>query len=188
MCAQVASDILHGYWYKNGVSLAGVAVNPNPNRTLSLQSYDGWVVPNSIDPDPSSDYVALAMRAVNRILGQRTQLGPPTGRYNCHGLVFASRRTNIPPINMPDAVDVDDLLGRDQYELVDSVPQVGDVAIYRGSNRDIVHSGFVSQIQTVGKTPVIFVWSMWGGVGEFEHQWNAHPYGDCRLECWRLKR
>jgi hypothetical protein len=38
----------------------------------------------------------------------------------------------------------------------------------------------------VGAEPVVFVWSAWGGLGEFEHRVRASPYRGMP-EYWRLK-
>jgi hypothetical protein len=139
-------------------------------RQLALEACDGWPIPNAIDADPSPGYVALAERSANAkiILAAARRLGPPTGRYNCHGLVFASRRTNIPPAQMPDAVDIDALLGHDRYAQVAPPPQVGDLVVYRGPT-GIEHTGFVCRVDTLSSVgissavPIVFVWSMWGG-------------------------
>ena len=40
-----------------------------------------------------SDHVRFSVLAADR-------LQPPTGHYNCHGLVFAARRANIPAAGM----------------------------------------------------------------------------------------
>ena len=165
-------------------------MNPNPNRSLMLQAYDGTEIPNSIDPDPSPKLVEMTRFSQRRgglILTGASVLGPPTGRYNCHGLVFASRRTNVPPASLLDAIEIDALLTKDQYERV-HVPKVGDVAIYRAESSEIEHSGFVNRIETVGSTSKVFVWSKWGALEEYEHPELVCPYSDCNIEYWRLKR
>jgi hypothetical protein len=170
-------------------------MNPQPGRQLDLQAYDGWSIPNHIDAEPTSGYVSLAENSPNAkiLLASTRRLGPPTGRYNCHGLVFASRRTNIPPTGMSYDIDLEQLLLRDQYVRVQQPPQVGDVIVYRGL-REIEHTGFVCRIErassggTVSVVPTVFVWSMWGGLGEFEHRAQSSPYTDCACEYWRLRR
>src|SRR2546425_1128751 len=95
-------------------------MNPSPGRHIPCATYDGKDIPNSIDADPGQSAIELSRRSLKRgnlVLSGLVKLGPPTGRYNCHGLVFANRRTNIPPAGfLVDAVDIDDLLTRDQYE------------------------------------------------------------------------
>ena len=79
--------------------IRATGMNPRPGRSILLQAYDGSPIANSIDADPTDQLVELAKQEsrVRLILASVRPLGPPTGRYNCHGLVFASRRTNIPP-------------------------------------------------------------------------------------------
>ena len=108
-----------------------------PRREIPLVTRDGRQIPNSIEPDPGKNAVELALRSVNPlVLAQASQLAPPSGRYNCHGLVFASRRTNIPPVDVEFSVD--ELLARDGYRKVSS-PRVGDVVAYRDARGEICH-------------------------------------------------
>jgi hypothetical protein len=155
-----------------------------------LQAYDGTNIPNSIDPDPSPQLVEMARFSQRRgglILAGSSVLGPPTGRYNCHGLVFASRRTNVPPASLLNAIAIDDLLAKDEYERVPA-PQVGDIVIYRSDSHEVEHSGFVSRIETIGSTSKLFVCSKWGALEEYEHLEHGCPYSDCSIEYWRLKQ
>jgi hypothetical protein len=158
-------------------------MNPNPIRELLLQAYDGWNVPNRIDPDPNPGYLALARQGIPAdILRLRITLGPPTGRYNCHGLVFASRRTNIPPVGI--VVDIDLLLQRDQYRQVAS-PKIGDIIVYR-EGTEIVHTGIVIRLEPVGSMIVPMVWSKWAALEECVHAERACPYRGT-TEYWRLR-
>lgn len=165
--------------------------HPSVSRSIVVQTFDGWDVPNARDADPSLERVKLAKRSHRfAIASSQPQLAPPTGRYNCHGLVFASRRTNIPPAGQPQAADPIELLKRDGFGRVSSPAQVGDVAVYRNAKGEVEHTGFVSRVDRVAPMspqPVVFVWSMWGGLGEFEHRVNACPYSDCQVEYWRLR-
>jgi len=162
-------------------------MNPDPDRELFVQTYSGGSIPNHIDPDPSPSLVELARKGVSSLLQASVKnLGPPTGRYNCHGLVFASRRTNIPPVGMDDVLDIDNILGEDQYDPV-SLSQVGDIVVYRRSTGEVDHTGFVSRVDSLGSQPIVWVWSMWGGLGEFEHRVEHSPYNDCTPEFWRLR-
>lgn len=135
---------------------------------------DGWRIPADMGPDPSPNAVALASDPNRVVLASAARLAPPTGRYNCHGLVFASRRARIPPVETD--VDIDEVLDRDGYRRVrDGGAQVGDVVAYRLED-EIEHTGFVSRVERVGSAAVVFVWSAWGGLGEFEHRVQASPY------------
>jgi hypothetical protein len=123
-----------------------------------------------------SDHVRLSVASADR-------LQPPTGRYNCHGLVFASRRTNIPAAG--DDINIAHLLRADGYERVVGLPRPGDVAAYVDPRGDIEHTGFVSTVEHVGSTPVIHVWSAWGVLGEFRHRVDQTPYSR-NVQYWRI--
>lgn len=163
-------------------------INPKPNRSIVLESYDGNEIDNLIDDDPSPGIVALtkAHNPYHR-MSDIKELTPPTGRYNCHGLVFASRRTAINVINHP--VNIDELLKSDRFRRTET-PQVGDIIVYRQTVSDeIDHTGFVSRIEKIGDTPIIFIWSKWGCLGEYEHKVMLCTfYKDCKLEYWRLEQ
>lgn len=165
-----------------------MSMNPNPGRPIIVQTYDGWDVLNAIDADPTPGLVQLAKRGDPHVRYLKP-LGPPTGRYNCHGLVFASRRTNIPPAQAPDAVQIDEILRRDQYERIQASPQVGDVVVYRYQNGEIEHTALISRIEQIGAESVVFVWGKWGALEEYEHHEKVCTYADdCRIEYWRLKQ
>lgn len=160
------------------------SINPIPGRSLQLHAYDGSGIPNSIEADPSPNAIALAREGNRMLLAAVPPIAPPTGRYNCHGLVFASRRTGIPPANQPDAINLDDLLTRDRFTRV-ATAQVGDVIVYR--YRGVIHhTGIVNRVEEVGRELVVFIWSAWGSLGEFEHRTDLSPYHYCSIEYWRL--
>lgn len=150
-----------------------------------VHARDGTPIPAGVGSDPAPSAVSLAREAHRFVISAASQLRPPCGRYNCHGLVFASRRAHIPPAGAD--VDLDDVLHRDGYRQLrpHQAPQVGDIVAYR-CNGEIEHTGYVSRIDSVGTVPVIFVWSAWGSLGEFEHRVQSSPYrGD--PEYWRLQ-
>lgn len=127
----------------------------------------------------------LARRAKTNDLERRgaRRLTPPSGAYNCHGLVFASRRTNV---DSPDeVVDIDELLRHDGFVRVRDAA-VGCVIAYRFDGK-IEHTGTVAWIELVGTVPVVWVWSMWGGLGEYLHREADCPYDGSR-EYWRPQR
>lgn len=162
-------------------------INPQPGRTIPLSTYLGTDVPNSIDLDPTPGMVAFSRQQVAPLIGAVgvTQVGSPTGRYNCHGLVFGSRRTNIPPPGTDSVGLVDRILHEDQYTQVpEADTHEGDVVLWRQAG-EIVHTGIVSHFERY-PIRVAFVWSMWGGLGEFVHRVQQTPYQGCRVEYWRL--
>lgn len=156
-----------------------------PRCDIPLATRDRRPISNSIDPDPAAESIALAMKSdhVRLSVVAADRLQPPTGRYNCHGLVFASRRANIPAAG--DDVDIVELLRADGYERVVGLPRPGDVAAYVDSRGDIEHTGFVSTVEALGSTPVVHVWSAWGGLGEFRHRVDQTPYSRT-VQYWRV--
>jgi hypothetical protein len=163
-------------------------LNPNPGRSIPLATHLGHEISNSIDLDPSPGMIAFTRRGYSALLTSPTvrQVGQPTGRYNCHGLVFGSRRTNIPEAGSPTEGLVDFLLTEDQYSQVpEAEAREGDIVVWRNGT-DVDHTGFVSHVQ---RDPfrAVFVASMWGGFGEFVHPVGQTPYPDCIIEFWRLR-
>lgn len=165
-------------------------VNPRPNRELALHSYDGKAISNWIDLDPSPRAVAEQRHYLQRggaLAGPMIVVAPPTGRYNCHGLTFGSRRTCIPRVG--DPTEVDDLLRRDGYIPVNP-PMPGDLAIYRrdvgqSGTGTIDHTGVVSYVDPVIGS--IRVRSKWGILEEFEHLVLDGPYRNSLVEYWGLR-
>ena len=160
--------------------------NPVPSRELRLQSYTGQDIPNWIDAEASPGMIELARATYSGLLGWVRSVGAPTGRYNCHGLTFAGRRTNIPRPGETSRGLIDTILRQDRFAPIpDSLSvQVGDIALWRREG-DVDHTGIVVSVQTEAPRTV-FVWSMWGGLGEFVHPAQATPYDDCQIEYWRL--
>lgn len=155
-------------------------------RSLAVEAFDGWSIPNATGSPPSAGLVRFAQEGAKAAIASANPLTAPTGRYNCHGLVFANRRTNVPAPGIN--VDIQRLADRDQLIQVDQ-PQVGDVVLYLGERGKVDHSGLVTCIK---KGPddrdVVFVWSMWGGLGEFEHRVNVIPphYSDAEIQYRRI--
>lgn len=102
--------------------------------------------------------------------------------YNCHGLTFASRRTQI-----TSSAEVRRILNDDDYSSVlPSDVIAGDVVIYVSEGGDIDHSGIVldtSQALIGGGVKVL---SKWGKAHEVVHMVRDCPYGDMKLEFYRV--
>lgn len=149
---------------------------------LALEAFDTWSIPNTIEPDPSATTVAAARREHEAKIRAAEEVAGPSGRYNCFGLVLASRRTNV-----GKTFDLEPLLRRDRYHPIEGEPRKGDVAVYRDKEGKIEHAGHVidvSYLDRDGELPVARVWSRWGNFGEFVHQAAEAPYGS--VEYWRL--
>lgn len=152
-------------------------------RSLALASYREVAIPNRTDVGIGPGDVALAERGLRPLLAVVQRRTPPTDRYNCHGLVFAARRTNIPPPGDESRGLIDRILREDDYRRIpERETHEGDLVVWR-STQDIDHTGFVIAVSQAPRTPII--WSMWGGLGEFVHSVHATPYTDCSIEYWR---
>jgi hypothetical protein len=110
----------------------------------------------------------------------------PTFVYNCHGLAFASRRTQI-----VGSADLRKMLSDDDYVPV-AIRDVqgGDVVLYIDERNDIFHSGVIMRVERPGLLTVPWVLSKWGGAHEV-----IHPVGQCeyakyarRIEYYRIVR
>ena len=86
--------------------------------------------------------------------------------YNCVGMVFASRRTDIDP----EYVEM--ILRDDGFRRVEEGDlQIGDVVIYRTEDQQISHVGLIAKITlTLARGHrEITVLSQWGADGEYFH-------------------
>jgi len=104
------------------------------------------------------------LERINRILEQQhpraKRRTTPSALYNCHGLTFASRRTQISSTR-----DISTILEDDAYskvELKDAKP--GDVVVYSDDRGDANHSGII-----VDFVLLPMVCSKWGSGAEFVH-------------------
>ena len=91
-----------------------------------------------------------------------------SSRYNCVGMVFATRRTWIEPEL------VDQILEEDGYRQVVAKQDldIGDVVVYRDSGNLISHVGVIVSLrpQVARGDWEITVVSQWGADGEYIHE------------------
>lgn len=98
-----------------------------------------------------------------------------SGLYNCVGMVFACRRTNISPKEIPMILSDDRLRSLPENQ----TPLSGDLALYkRDTTNTYTHIGVVigqemmSSDDYTGNTVVL---SKWGTNGEYEHMVDDVP-------------
>lgn len=97
----------------------------------------------------------------------------PCGYYNCHGLVFASRRTRI-----WDPKEVEKIILQDDYKIINKNSLlIGDVVVYYEKG-DAIHSGIVVAIETLSTVKQIKVLSKWGTGHEVIHHQSDCPYSE----------
>ena len=93
--------------------------------------------------------------------------------YNCHGLTFGSRRTQVTPAVLP-------ILADDGFDPVpEKQARAGDVVLYLSARGEVVHSGFVISCEEIeiiqgNKSRIPIIWSKWGKGYEM-----VHPVGEC---------
>jgi hypothetical protein len=95
--------------------------------------------------------------------------------YNCHGLTFGSRRTQVTHSVLP-------ILDDDGFDPIpEKEARAGDIVIYSNVRGEVIHSGFVVARQSVeilmGTRSVIpIIWSKWGKGYEMIHTVGECPY------------
>lgn len=111
--------------------------------------------------------------------------GEPTRLYNCHGLVFASRRTGI-----YQSRELGKILKEDGYEKIGEAEALpGDVVIYLAPDTgDFEHSAVVIAEPKEDALGIPRVLSKWGQAHEVVHYANDCPYNYDRVEYYRVKK
>lgn len=108
---------------------------------------------------------------------------PPNPVYNCHGLVFASKRTGIHRSDVFQTILDDD--GYTEIERDNVLP--GDVILYYNEDGDIEHSGIViSKPDEHIKIPQVV--SKWGRYKEVVHYANDSPYTFANVRYYRVTK
>ena len=110
-------------------------------------------------------------------------IGNPTPVYNCHGFVFASRRTNI-----DSNIELRKILTDDKYIRIDHKDVlIGDVILYVSKNSgEIVHIGMVVDVNKQNPVLGTKILSKWGKYKEAIHPYQVCEYiDDSFLEFWR---
>ena len=106
----------------------------------------------------------------------------PSGRYNCHGMTFASRRTGI-----WNAATVQQILIDDGYRSVPVRSVIGgDIIIYHAKSGDIEHSGVVLEPPVPDHLNMPLVCSKWGMSGEMIHWAHYCPYETDFIRYYRI--
>ena len=142
-------------------------LTPNLDVSITIETSKRTAIPNI--QDSHITYFALSHA---KDLGRRHPLArsrtSPSPAYNCHGLTFASRRTQI-----LQGQYIATILSDDQYRAVSETDiMAGDIVVYYDESGDANHSGMVIELSAQFSVPIVV--SKWGSAGEFIH--NVH---DC---------
>jgi hypothetical protein len=106
-----------------------------------------------------------------------------TDMYNCHGMVFACRRTNI-----DDPAEIKKIIAEDNYVQIkkeDVLP--GDIIIYFSDDSDAEHSGIVISKPDNRYFLIPLILSKWGQLEEYIHYANQCPYNFPNAKYYRLE-
>ena len=120
----------------------------NDPRSLDLQTRRKWRIPNELRPELPLAVRMEAIRIVTKEFPSARALSS-SGRYNCAGLVFGSRRVAI------DVEHAEKILHDDGYAELDWIDRetwdTGDVVVYRDAKCKPSH---VAMIHSVTPDPV----------------------------------
>ena len=157
-------------------SMSGWVVDPLPAGHRLVQCGDSLML-RAMPHDPEPDMTkAAAQESQYQIAGWHVRQRSPDERYNCAGLVLASRRGHITDESMSspefrigflDSLDrvLPAALAADGYRRLDPTAQaaVGDIVTYKRDG-SYEHIGLVVGFQPGGlrAEPVPVVWSKWG--------------------------
>lgn len=138
-------------------------------RSLDLQTQRQWRIPNELRLELAP---AARQDAVKLITGSYPSAHPlsSSGRYNCAGLVFGSRRVVI------DVEHAERVLRDDGYSMLDaddpSKWDTGDVVVYRSKDHALSHIAVIHSVKPKPMTAAheVIVVSAWGQSGEYRHE------------------
>ena len=105
--------------------------------------------------------------------------------YNCHGLTFGSRRTQVDG----SSATLDMILRDDGFEIIaEKNARTGDVVIYYIMGLP-EHSGIVvDRVPGIGESTTVRVWSKWGKANEWVHPLHICPWAGSEAKFYRMTR
>ncbi|WP_176331637.1 hypothetical protein [Burkholderia vietnamiensis] len=141
------------------------------NRTtIRLQTAAGRDISNFQEHEvDASEYQKLDLH--RRKYPDAIQRNNPVSLYNCHGLVFASRRAWVHGDDLSNVLQDD---GYIEVRFEDVLP--GDIVIYFIDGKP-EHTGTVTSVLGDGALRSIDVCSKWGHGAEYVHHVAKSPYG-----------
>lgn len=150
---------------------------------LNLHTREQNQINNIHDTDaPMPGELIEARDLKGRFLGATHRPTAVSYTYNCHGLTFGSRRTQI-----VDPAEVRKILTQDAYHKIGSADILpGDIVVYIGPNGDIEHSGVVMDVDKSALVPTPKVLSKWGVAHEVVHFLRDCPYASTNVEFYRV--
>ena len=143
----------------------------------------GNEIPNAQDPDLQPERAELVSARFRQKYPTADLRRPPCGQYNCHGLVFANRRTGI-----HRSPAISQIVDDDGYrEVPRRKVEPGDLVVYY-EGAEVSHTGVVLKVvQGAPETPSLRsarVVSKWGQAGEYVHGLDDAPYPRDKIRFW----
>jgi hypothetical protein len=151
------------------VELEEVVVETDAGRRVSVYALRDE---NGADLGPAPDDASILRDRAARLI----RTAPPELSHDCHGWVFTAGRYWV------RGRDVDAILQDNGYRKV-SVPQPGDVVVYRDVSGAVLHTALVR----VAAADNILVEGKWGPLGRYIHPVADQVYGD-RFEYYHTDR
>lgn len=151
--------------------------------TLDLQTRQQIQIDNLHDTEiPTPGELLEAQDLRGKYLGALHRPTAVSYTYNCHGLTFGSRRTQI-----IDPAEVRKILTQDGYRKIDRADILsGDIVVYVGPDGDIEHSGIVMDVDKSMLILIPKVLSKWGVAHEVVHRLADCPYASTNVEFYRV--
>jgi hypothetical protein len=105
--------------------------------------------------------------------------------YNCHGLTFASRRTEVDSGQTTIAM----ILNDDGFEEVsERDAKIGNVIVYYDENGSPEHSGIMVERRQGAGIDMPIIWSKWGKGYEVVHPMTACLWGAMKKRFYRITK
>lgn len=136
--------------------------------------------PLAMPPAPDPDFLRRQTKMLTEfgLLQHAIRMSNGWHPCNCHGWVFTGGAFWL------TSDQVSTILEDNRYEPT-FAPKSGDLAVYRDSEGDVVHTGIVRYVARDGLT---LVESKWGRLGRFIHPADVHCYEGTVLTIYRSPR
>jgi hypothetical protein len=151
-------------------------------KSIALETRRGRPIPNEQDPDPLPHQAKDLIERHKRLYPLAIMRRNYSGLYNCHGMTFANRRTNI-----LESATVRQILSDDGHRQISAKEiQEEDIIIYF-NKIEITHSRIVIQVFRDERSPFPVppkILSKWGKSAEYIHAANPFPYAEDQIAYW----
>jgi hypothetical protein len=142
------------------------------NASIGLATREGNYIPNERRLEQSPARLKEAARLWQDKYPS-IKLRSLSAKYNCMGLIFASRRTWVDPKFLYD------ILREDEYKRIDNKNDaaMGDVVVYQNKQKKVAHVALIAdvKIDVANAVKKLTLISQWGCDGEYVHLVDETP-------------